>query len=65
MRKPALPPSADPRVISDILGVGGQYATGWGCDWQISGYYEGMRIMDHLTSPIGQRCRRAQVIYIH
>eukprot|EP01036_Dinobryon_divergens_P036129 gene36129-46973_t len=61
MRKPSLPLSADPRIISDILGVGGQFASCWGSDWKVRGYVEGMRIMEQTHPPSGQRCRRAQI----
>ena len=64
MRKPALPPCADPRVLSDILGVGGQFSYVWGADWRLAAYAEGVRIMEHVSPVTGHICRRAQACHL-
>lgn len=56
-RKPMLPPSADPHVISSIIGM----STGGG-GWQCVKIHEGMRILEQTVPAVGTCCRKAQLV---
>jgi hypothetical protein len=56
-RKPMLPPSADPHVISSIIGM----STGGG-GWRCVKMLEGMRILEQTTPVAGTCCRKAQIV---
>ena len=70
LRKPALPPSADPITLSQILGASsgvGRDGASWGLGWRMVRMVEGVRLMQQVNAA-GEgscRCRRAQVrIYL-
>ena len=56
-RKPMLPMSVDPHIISSIIGMS---TAGGG--WQCVKICEGMRILEQTTPTDGTRCRKAQVV---
>lgn len=56
-RRPMLPPSADPYVISSIIGMS---TAGGG--WKCVSTCEGIRILEQTNPAAGTCCRKAQIV---
>lgn len=56
-QKPMLPPTADARLISSILGM-----TAGGSGWHTTSVCEGMKLLEQSVPIQGSRCRKAQLV---
>lgn len=58
-RQPMLPATADPNIVSSILGMS---AAGGGGGWRTVSIYEGIRLLEQMEPLDGTRCRKAQLV---
>jgi hypothetical protein len=55
--KPMLPPTADPKIISSILGLSRD-----GSGYRVAKVCEGMRLLELLRPVEGTRCGKSQIV---